>query len=296
MIDDSRPLRIALTADLHFGTRHTAGRLATLELVTHLHENPPDVLVIAGDIGVSDDFARCLDLFARLPCLKALVPGNHDIWVNPGDARGDSLRVYREVLPQIAEERGFQYLDHGPLLLPEQRLAIAGSMNWYDYSWAIDELPRAAPDWQERLSSKRFLRGRHNDANFVIWEHSDQSFTREVVKTLIGHIDDCLSQVDRVIVVTHHPPIRELNYPVPEPFGLDDLLWRAFSGNTMLEKSLEQRAERIAFTFCGHTHRAREGNRAGIRGHNIGGDYHFKRLLWLDWPSGEVEAVEFGQP
>jgi predicted phosphohydrolase len=295
MDDTSRSLRIALTADLHFGTRHTAGNLATLELVTHLHERPLDVLILAGDIGAGDNFARCLDLFAPLPCQKALVPGNHDIWVNPRDARGDSMRVYQEVLPQLAKERGFHYLDHGPLLLPDHGLAIAGSMNWYDYSWAIDELPKAAPDWKERLYAKRFSRGRHNDGNFVIWKHTDPSFTREVVETLVGHVDEALSKVDRAIVVTHHPPIRELNFPATEPFGLDELLWRAYSGNTLLESSLEERAERIAFTFCGHTHRAREGNRAGIHGHNIGGDYHFKRLLWFDWPSGNVEAVEFGE-
>ena len=40
----------------------------------------PDVLVLAGDPEtdrtVSDP---CLELFAELPCRKALVPGNHDI-------------------------------------------------------------------------------------------------------------------------------------------------------------------------------------------------------------------------
>jgi predicted phosphohydrolase len=296
MNDTSPSLQIALTADLHYGRRHTAGKLATLEMVAHLCERPPDLLILAGDIGAGDDFARCLDLFASLPCQKALVPGNHDIWVSAGDARGDSLRVYNEVLPRLSEERGFHYLDRGPLLLSEHGLAIAGSMNWYDYSWSIDDLPGAAPDWKERLYAKRFLRGRHNDGNFVIWKHTDPSFTSEIVQTLLRHIDDALNKVDRAIVVTHHPPIRELNYPAPEPYGLDELLWRAYSGNTMLESSLVERSERVAFTFCGHTHRAREGNRAGIRGFNIGGDYHFKRLLRLDWPRGDVEAIEFGEP
>jgi hypothetical protein len=144
-----RPLRIAITADLHYGTRHTAGQVATLELVTSLHERPPDVLILAGDIGAGDDFGRCLSLFSGLTCLKALIPGNHDIWVTAGDPRGDSLRVYQQVLPQIAHEHGFHYLDQDPLLLPEYGLAIAGSINWYDYSWAIDDLPQASPDWAE---------------------------------------------------------------------------------------------------------------------------------------------------
>ena len=34
----------------------------------------------------------------------------------------------------------------------------------------------------------------------------------------------------------------------------------------------------------------------GMRGYNIGGDYHFKRLLMLDWPTGDVEVHVFGSP
>src|SRR5947209_9965901 len=82
-----RPLRLAITADLHWGP-HAAGNAATVELRDFLRADPPDVLVLAGDIGAADDFARCLELFAQLPGQKALVPGNHDIWVQLDDARG----------------------------------------------------------------------------------------------------------------------------------------------------------------------------------------------------------------
>ena len=289
-----RPLRIALTADLHWGTRHPSGRLAALELVAHLCERPPDVLVLAGDIGAGDDFGGCLELFAGLDCVKALVPGNHDVWVRSDDARGDSLRVYRSHLPAVARANGFHYLDAGPLILPESDLALVGSMNWYDYSWSINQLPSAAPDWEARLRAKRFTRGRHNDANFVRWPYDDAGFTREVVAAFERHLDEALALVGRAVVVTHHPTFRGLDCPREEPLRLDDLLWMAFSGNTQLEGVLERRAERIDFAFCGHTHFAREGRLGPIRGYNIGGDYHFKRLLWLDWPAGTVEAVEFG--
>ena len=30
-----------------------------------------------------------------------------------------------------------------------------------------------------------------------------------------------------------------------------------------------------------------------MRGYNVGSDYHFKRLIWLDWPAGAVTAEEF---
>ena len=80
------------------------------------------------------------------------------------------------------------------------------------------------------------------------------------------------------------------------PTTLDGLLWDAFAGNRSLELVLAEHAERIPFMFCGHTHRARENTLRGIRGYNIGGDYHFKRMLVVDWPAGKVETFVFGDP
>jgi len=285
---------IALTADLHYGTRHAAGTEANRDLAADLHASPPDLLVLAGDIGAGEDFERCLEQFDDLPCQKALVPGNHDIWVRLDDERGDSLRVYREHLPRVAAAHGFHYLDHGPLVLPDIGLAVAGSINWYDYSWAIDRLPKLADDWRDRLRTKRFLRGRHNDANYIRWDLDDERFTREVVGALKSHLTRALSWVPAALLVTHHPPFRELNYPHPEPVQLDGLLWEAFSGNRALEQLIESHCERIPFAFCGHTHYAREANLGPTRGVNIGGDYHFKRLVRLQWPSGAIRTSQFG--
>src|SRR5437764_2425772 len=216
-------LRIAVTADLHWGLRHPAGADATRALVAELYHDPPDLLLLAGDVGAGDDFARCLELFDKLPGRKALVPGNHDIWVRSDDPRGDSLAVYREHLPRVAAEHDFHYLDAGPLVLADAGLAVVGSVNWYDYSWAADRLPAAADDWENRLRTKRFARGRHNDANFVRWPFDDPGFTREVVDVLAAQLRCALSRVPAAVLVTHHPPFRALNYPKPEPLGLDEL-------------------------------------------------------------------------
>jgi 3',5'-cyclic AMP phosphodiesterase CpdA len=289
-----KPLRIAVTADLHYGTRHASGNRATLELAARLAETPPDLLILAGDIGAGDDFARCLSLFAELPSRKAAVPGNHDIWVRSDDARGDSLDVYDRHLPAVCRAHGFEYLDHGPLFFPESDLAVVGTMNWYDYTWDNDLLRAAAPDdWQERLRAKRFTRGMHNDANFVRWPHDDRSFTDRVVEKLTADLTAALDRAGRALVVSHHPPLRGLLYPAVEPPPLDALLWRAFSGNTRVEELLTARADRIPLVFCGHTHAARECRVGPMRGFNVGSDYPFKRLLWVDWPSGEVTAEEF---
>jgi predicted phosphohydrolase len=286
-------LRVAITADLHWG-HGGRGEDATRLLVSFLRKQTPDVLILAGDIGTGPYFAECLELFADLPGLKALVPGNHDLWVRPEGGR-DSLQLYQSDLAAISKEHGFRYLDQGPLLLPEHGLAVAGSINWYDYSWSLDALRRDYPGEEERLFSKRFTRGRHNDANFVRWPLDDLRFTAQVVEAMAEHLRIALAQVERAVVVTHHPPMLAMSFPDKQPpLSLDDLLWDAFGGNRAMEELLQHHAERIAFAFCGHTHRARDCTWHGIRGYNVGGDYHFKRLLWLDWPAGTVTAHQFG--
>lgn len=289
-----RPVRIAVTADLHYGPRHPDGQAATHQLAEDLYRDPPDVFVVAGDVGAGDEFGKCLDLFADLPCVKALVPGNHDIWVRSDDPRGDSLEVYHRHLPAEAAARGFHYLDHGPVVIPDAHLGIVGSINWYDYSWGVDGLRQIAPDWMDRLRKKRFTRGRHNDANFVRWRFDDPGFAQAAVEALEDHIQEAVRNGGRhVLLVTHHPTFRGLTPPGPREPELDALLWDAFSGNTELEEVLSRFAGRIPLAFCGHTHVARESVHGLTRGYNVGGDYGFKRLLRVDWPSCQVRAVEY---
>jgi 3',5'-cyclic AMP phosphodiesterase CpdA len=285
-------LRVAVTADLHWGP-NPAGNAATLRLRDFLRDKPPDILILAGDIGAGDEFAPCLDLFADIPGRKAAVPGNHDIWVTSDDPRGDSLKVYQELLPRLCATAGFAYLDAGPLLIPEADLALVGSINWYDYSWALEELRQRFPGEEDRLRSKIFTRGRHNDARFVRWPLDDVRFTAQVVAAFEQQLSAALQQAAQAMVIVHHPPFFGLNVPRDGTPSLDRLLWEAFSGNTAMEQVLQRHAERIPFAFCGHTHRARENTLGPIRGYNVGSDYSFKRLLILDWPAGTVEEHTF---
>ena len=178
-----------------------------------------------------------------------------------------------------------------------EKLRLVGSINWYDYSWSVDQLRHQLPDWEDRLRSKCFSRGRHNDARFVRWPLDDVRFTAQVVSTLETHLRQALNQVGQVLVVTHHPPFYGLSFPRPSsPMTMDALLWDAFAGNRALEELLAKHASVIPYAFCGHTHRARNNVLGTIRGFNIGGDYHFKRLLRLEWPAGRTEAFVFGDP
>jgi predicted phosphohydrolase len=285
-------LTLAVTADLHWG--HRKGAEATRELAAFLQTRPIDVLVLAGDIGTGSLFEDCLALFAGLSCKKALVPGNHDLWVQ-AEAPYDSLELYERLLPEAAARQGFHYLDAGPLVLPEADLALAGSINWYDYSWGIDGIRRNFPAEEPRLKSKRFTRGKHNDGNFIRWPLDDAGFTALVTAKLAGDLEQALAQVSRAIVVTHHPPFYGLSFPRPgPPVDLDGFLWDSFAGNVGVEQVLARFADRIAFAFCGHTHVERCNTLGPIQGYNVGSDYPVKRLLLLSWPAGVVEAHQFG--
>src|SRR5438132_14213303 len=99
-------LRLAVTADLHWG-HGPRGDRASLLLRDFLLSHPPDVLLLAGDQGTREHFDQCLELFADLRCVKALVPGNHDLWVEDNDPRGDSLSVYQQHLPRVCAAHGF---------------------------------------------------------------------------------------------------------------------------------------------------------------------------------------------
>lgn len=288
-------MRIAVTADLHWG-HNAIGNAATTLLIHHLLDPPPDLLLLGGDLGSGAHFGECLEQFRAVECPKALVPGNHDIWVSENDARGDSLQLYDEQLPALCAANGVHYLDRGPLVWPERQLAVVGTMNWYDYSWSIDRLKKEVPDYEVRLRHMAFTRGRHNDRRFVRWELDDERFTQRVVATFERHLQEALTQVERAVVMTHHPAFYGLGFPrLGPPSVPDGLLWDAFAGNKSLEEILNRNAERITHIFSGHTHRACQNPLGSAQGVNIGGDYRFKRLIELEWPTGEMQVHEFGE-
>ena len=81
-------LRLAVTADLHLGHRTGAGAVALLS--SYLHAEPPDVLVLAGDLGVGPAVRRLPGAVRRPSGRKVVTPGNHDLWVRRG--RGATIR------------------------------------------------------------------------------------------------------------------------------------------------------------------------------------------------------------
>lgn len=283
-------MRLAVTSDLHWGL-NPAGDRATRDLAAQLEALAPDAFVISGDVGEGEWFRECLEQFGGVPGARLVVPGNHDLWTRtPGES---SLQRYHQVLPQEAASAGFHYLDHQPFLVEREGLAILGSINWYDYSFAAPEVEAEYPNAQEMYRAKLFPNGRHNDGRFVHLEQSDAEFTGEVVSRFAGQLAELPGEISQVIAVQHHPPVRELFYPTPLT-NTYQRFWLAYTGNRRMQ-DLVLSDPRIRTVLCGHTHAACNADVQGKRCLNIGGDYDFKRLLLLDTATGAEQWWEFGR-
>jgi 3',5'-cyclic AMP phosphodiesterase CpdA len=280
-------MRFAVTADLHWG--HSEGAPAAEALARRVVELAPDAFIIAGDVGTGEHFGGCLSLFAPLSCVRLVVPGNHDLWTSqPAPA---SLALYEQRLPRVAAEHGFHYLDLQPFLAPGGREAVVGSINWYDYSFADPSLEEEFPSARAMYEGKLFPRGRHNDGRFVRLGMTDAEFTERVVAHFREQLAALPPEVERIVVVQHHPPVRELFYPRPAT-TMEGRFWPAYTGNRRMQEAVLA-DPRVATVICGHTHAYCAAEVRGKRCRNIGGDYAWKRLLLLDTDTGEEQWWDF---
>ena len=80
-------MKIAITADLHWGSR-SEGDESTRKMVALLQAEAPDVIVLAGDIGSRglDRIHECLDLFSAIDATRLFIAGNHDVWTRDGNS------------------------------------------------------------------------------------------------------------------------------------------------------------------------------------------------------------------
>jgi predicted phosphohydrolase len=282
------PMRLAVTADLHWG-HSAAGDAATQALARQVRELAPDCFAIAGDVGTGIHWEACLEQFGGLQCPRLVTPGNHDLWTEaPTPA---SMHLWERELAERAEQVGFHYLDRRPFTLAGSSEAVVGSINWYDYSLVDGDLEREHPGAREMFTLKRFPRGRHNDGVYVRLGTSDADFTTMVVARFEEQLATLPEAVDRVIVVQHHPPLRALASARP-PTTLAGRWWMAFAGNARMERAVLA-DPRTRIVLCGHTHCGVAAEVKGRLCRNLGGDYHWKRLLLLDSVSGQEQWWEF---
>lgn len=79
-------MKIAYTSDLHTDIILNNKNLIPY-LVKRIEEINPDVFIIAGAVANTlYELNIALSEFCRLNCIKVMIPGNHDVWIESNNA------------------------------------------------------------------------------------------------------------------------------------------------------------------------------------------------------------------
>ncbi|ETF38788.1 metallophosphoesterase [Chlamydia pecorum] len=146
--------------------------------------SPQDVVLLPGDISWAMDLAQAEKDFAflgKLPGMKYMIRGNHDYW-----SSASQVKISKALPPNV------HYLSQGFSLLTST-LAIVGVRLW-NYP-------------EIRIDPPSFLETPYT-------ERDEKIFLRE-----LGRLERALAavpeEVERIIVMTHYPPISSDGSPGP---------------------------------------------------------------------------------
>jgi predicted phosphohydrolase len=275
-------MKIAYSSDLHMDvTIHHPPIVKRIAEI--MADANPDVVVLAGDVGNTlKTLETVLSLFNHIDAAKLFVPGNHDLWVELETGRGqgnDSGEKYASLVPALCERMGFVDLGQGPFYVGD--VAFAGSVGWYDYSFADPRL---------KLSKKDYQRGSYEehlwwDTKMVSWCRfpraeegtglSDEEICNFMVKKLDAHLTEAEKHVDRIVAVLHTCPFVELFPRSDPPYYLD-----AYTGSGKIGEVL-QRHPKVEVCINGHKHLNGDWEIGGIRIH--------RRVLGSVSPDDSIE-------
>ncbi len=194
-------MKLYALADLHL--RYEVTRKALRELRPH----PYDWLILAGDVGETEEHLRfalgvLADRFARL----LWVPGNHDLWTiptKPGDLRGQAKY---ERLVEICREFGVLTPEDPYVLWPGEgeRCILAPTFVLYDYTFRPDDVPvEEAVEWaaeENLLCSDEVLLHPDPFPTRSVWCH-------ERVRLTEPRLAEAARQAPLVII--NHFPLRQ---------------------------------------------------------------------------------------
>ena len=287
-------MKIAATADLHYNVPRS--KAPTERLAETLRDVDPDVLLLVGDLAGrdTDTLKRCFDLFAPMRARRLYVPGNHELWVRPGE---DSLHRYRHRLAEICTESGVQYLPAAPVVIG--RIGFVGSIGWYDYSFRARSLPiperfyhaKVAPgaaamldhhahlleDRSDLTDDLMAITTRWMDGVHVRMGLDDATFLGMLIDDLNDHLRRAAESAETIVAAIHHLPFPELVRRV------DEGNWAfasAYMGSERLGQALLAEPK-VRHVFCGHSHWPGQVKRGHLHCVNVGATYVIKRYKEL---------------
>ena len=250
-------MRIASISDIH--TDFAENREVLVKLAAEIHRLEADVVIVAGDVSHKNDrIERALVALSYVAKRVAYIPGNHDLWFDvphaPSRRELNTWDRYRSELRELVERIGAHYLPASPLVI--DRVAIAGTCGWYDYSLAPE--PIRASIGEEALAAKMFGGVMWSDARFIAFRGRDGELmpdaeaARTMEHELAAQLDaiDGDPAIDHCIAVTHHLPFDDV---VTHTGTLPWEFFNAFMGSSELGRII-QRAKKVRNVIYGHTH------------------------------------------
>ncbi|MBM4272782.1 MAG: hypothetical protein FJ139_11605 [Deltaproteobacteria bacterium] len=263
-------MKIAATGDIHYDLiQSNSEHEAFFQFIKSLESELPDVLVIAGDtVGLgSSKLEECLNFLRDVAPERLIVFGNHDYWSTGGDTFSH-LEIMRERIKRC----GFKILDETPEII--DGIGFAGNCSWYDYSFASIQLPPYSS------YEKKIFRGHiiWNDFHFVSLGKADSNYNNELIEKLEEDIIKLESEVDQIIVVTHHIGFIEMLTSREEFPGWN--FCNAFMGSTLLGEML-LRHPKVRYHISGHIHDQKIVKKEHLVSINPGSTYDEKKYLTL---------------
>jgi predicted phosphohydrolase len=257
-------MKIAYTSDLHTDITKNNGEIVSF-LTRRIREVEPDVFIIGGDVANSlDGLNSALSQFKDLSCLKIMVPGNHDIWIESKSLlkKGkDSLYKYRKAIPEVCALNNFIYPVSQPFLIDDT--AFIGNIGWYDYTLKDKRLGDIYSTADYDKGS--FTKGTWNDCKYAVWLKNPESNNwkvRSVRYSPLQVFDIMMNElrnsvalipkhVKRVVFIFHTAPFAECIEPKDEPSPFD-----AYEGSGRIGEYLKELAPGYDISVvCGHRHK-----------------------------------------
>jgi hypothetical protein len=246
-------MRIAFSSDFHIDAS-SANRKAVEGIAERMSALQPDVAVIAGDVGNTlADLREVLALFTGLTVPRLFVAGNHDVWLEDDTPGVDSRGKYEIEIPSVCEQFGFTDLSREPVVI--DGVGFAGTLGWYDYSFADPRLELTHDDYWRGLYEDRIWW----DKKMAIWPPRggnrksgdrlhDPEVCSEMVLALESHLRAIENRVERVVAVVHTLPFLQTLPRSEPPYYLD-----AFTGARALGEALA-RHPKVTHHIGGHKH------------------------------------------
>ena len=286
-------MKIAITADLHFGMNEGYDEAATSFLNNIVGEDTVDILVICGDAAetvnleaekIGENHRKLFKIINDLSVgHTAFCAGNHDIWTSGG---ADSWDIYADKLKEIADDSGVTYLDSENLYL--DNVAVVGTYGHYDYSLATSGLTVNGKKVEGRHYESKTPPGYSspvwNDGRFIRWDHKDREVCEKICNAFEGRLKEAAGRVERVVVATHTVPLFEMNGYQNSDKPISNFL-NAFSGTKRLgEIILQSSGDEVQIrAFSAHTHLALGSvTKGGVEFRNVGGDYGSPRCIFIE--------------